>query len=362
MNKLLVICGPTATGKTSIGIKLAEKFGGEIVSADSRQVYKGMDIGTGKDIPKNSKLTTKSVEPQLKAQNYKIGYCLVDGIKIWLYDIVEPDYQFSVADYVKCANLVIKDVCQRGKLPILVGGTGLYIKTVVDGIATMGIEPDWKLRKKLSHLEIKKLRKKLKRLDPKRWEKMNESDRNNPRRLIRAIEIAIHTQKSNRPTIRGVFPHGAGRATLGGVISSGAGPEEAKEQNFCDKVLFIGLTAEYKILYERIDRRVDERVKEGIIKEIRGLLRKGYTWKNSVLGETIGYKEWREYFTRTPEHQNTRTKLKEEIIQKWKYNEHGYARRQMTWFKKDKRIFWFDISKKGWENKIMSFLEKQQSI
>ena len=334
MNKLLVICGPTAVGKTSLGIKLAKKYRGEIVSADSRQVYKGMDIGTGKELPVNPKfeiLNPKQIlNSNIKIPNnqYKIGNYRINGVKVWLLDVVEPDYQFNVADYVKCANLVIEDIWKRGKMPILVGGTGFYIKGVVNGIGTMGIPQDQKLRKELSNYPIIQLSNLLKKTDKERWERMNQSDRKNPRRLVRAIEVALQ------------IPNPKSQIT------------NYKLQT--NKTLFIGLTAENKILYERIDRRVDERVKEGIVEEIKKLLKKGCSWENSVLGQTIGYKEWRSCFAGS--------RLKEEAIQKWKYDEHGYARRQMTWFRRDKRINWFDISKKGWENEIMSFLRKQESI
>ena len=338
MSKLLVICGPTATGKTSLGIKLAKKYNGEIVSADSRQVYQGMDVGTGKDLPVNSKFeirNSKQVQnSKLKIPNYQIGYYLINGGRVWLYDIVEPDYQFSVADYVRCANLVIKDIGKRGKLPILVGGTGFYIKAVVDGIGTLGVPPDWGLREKLSNLEIELLREKLRRLDPGRLQKMNESDRQNPRRLIRAIEIAKQNQKPKT--------------------------KNQKHKLKIKKVLLIGLKVSNKVLYERIDKRVDERVKQGVIGEIKRLLKMGYSWENSVLGTTMGYREWQEYFEES-EVKSEKLKVKTEIIQKWKYDEHAYARRQMTWFRKDKRIRWVDISKKRWENRVEELVQKWYS-
>ncbi|NCS99922.1 tRNA (adenosine(37)-N6)-dimethylallyltransferase MiaA, partial [Candidatus Parcubacteria bacterium] len=135
MYKLLIICGPTATGKTRLGIELAKKFNGEIVSADSKQVYRGMDVGTGKDLPVSSKL-------QLSAQSFQLGYYEIKRVKVWLLDIVEPDYKFNVADYKKCADAIVEDIWKRKKLPIVVGGTGFYIKAIVDGIETMGVLPD----------------------------------------------------------------------------------------------------------------------------------------------------------------------------------------------------------------------------
>ena len=344
MNKLLVICGPTASGKTGLGIKLTKKFRGEIVSADSRQVYKGMDVGTGKDLPADAKLKIKNekLKTHIKNKKYKKKKTLkpyrFQEIPVWLLDVVEPDCQFNVTDYIKCANLVIKNIWKRGKLPVLVGGTGFYIKGVVDGIGTIGIGQDKKLRKKLSNYPIIQLSNLLKKIDKKRRERMNESDRKNPRRLIRAIETARQIKN-----------------------------EKLKMKSYSSKLkinktLFIGLTAENKILYERIDKRVEERAKEGIVEEIEELLKKGYSWDNSVLGQTIGYKEWEEYLKKSINQKINKSKIKEQTIQKWKYDEHGYARRQMTWFRKDKRVHWFDISHKGWENDLVSFLQKQESI
>ncbi len=290
----MVICGPTATGKTKLGVELAKKMEGEIVSADSRQVYRGMDIGTGKDIS-------------------------IDGVKFWLLDIVEPDYRFNVADYKKCAEAAIENILKRGKLPIVVGGTGFYIKAVTEKIGTIGIGPDWELRTKLSNYQINQLQTALERLDPKRSRGMNESDRQNPRRLIRAIEIA---QKIKDPKLK----------------------IKDKVQSSKFDTLFIGLTAPYKHLYPKIDRRVEARVEAGLEDEIRSLLKKGYTWENSALGTTLAYSEWRAYFENL--------KNKEEIIKKWKFDEHGYARRQMTWFKKNPKINWFDITDNGWQIKV----------
>ncbi|MGB9911378.1 MAG: tRNA (adenosine(37)-N6)-dimethylallyltransferase MiaA [Microgenomates group bacterium] len=325
MNRLLVICGPTATGKTALGIKLAKKFNGEIVSADSRQVYKGMDIGTGKDLPANSKfkiLNSKQIK-KLKFQNSKstIGYYEISGVKVWLYDVVEPNYQFNVADYVKCANLVIENIWRQEKLPILVGGTGFYIKGVVDGIETLGIPPDWELRKKLEKWGIEKLQKIIQQLAPHRWQKMNESDRKNPRRLIRAIEIIKNSKIKNSLQV------------------------ENQKLKFQKDFLMIGLRAPSKFLYQRIDQRVEERITQGIEKEIKDLIESGYNWKNSVLGTTIGYKEWKDFF------EGKINKI--EVIKRWQFAEHGYARRQITWFKKEKRIIWFDITQKSWQNKVI---------
>ncbi len=135
--KLLVICGLNATGKSDLAVKIAKKFDGEIISADSRQVYKKMDIGTGKDV-------SGIFINKFSNTNFQIGYYEVKGIKIWLLDVVEPDYRFNVADYERCAKVAVEDIRKRGKLPIVCGGTGLYIKATVDGIETSEIKPDEK--------------------------------------------------------------------------------------------------------------------------------------------------------------------------------------------------------------------------
>jgi len=320
MNKLLVICGPTATGKTELGIKLAQTFGGEIVSADSRQVYRGMTIGTGKEVGDGKWEVSREA---------RCGKWVVNGVPVWLMDVVEPDYRFNVGDYKKYADEVLENIWKRGKLPIVVGGTGFYIKALLDGIGTIGVEPDWKLRRILSTKNIKILGAELAKIDAERWEKMNESDRNNPRRLIRAIEIA---KKIQNP--------------------------KSKIQNYnsklkIDNLLIVGLKAPYRVLYERIDKRVEERVKQGIIEEIQKLIEKGYNWENSVLGSTLGYREWKDYFA---------GKLtKEEVICRWKFDEHNYARRQMTWFKKDPRINWFDITQEGWQTEVENLVKSWYS-
>ena len=315
MKKLLVICGPTATGKTGLGLKLAKKFNGEIVSADSRQVYKGMDIGTGKDLPKISNFQFPI--SNLKLKNFQIGYYEVKGVRIWLYDIVEPDYLFNVSGWIKCAELVIKDVFRRDKLPILVGGTGFYLKTLIENIPSQGIPPNWLLRTKLELKSPESLFEELAEFDSFRAGQMNISDRKNKRRLIRAIEIA-RWRVSNRLQ-----------------------PAMEKLPQF--DALFIGLKAPLKILYQKIDKRVDEQIKMGAEAEVKKLIRQGFRW-NLPSMSAMGYIEWQPFFER----ETTR----DEIIARWKFDEHAYARRQMTWFKKQKSINWFDITKKGWENDV----------
>lgn len=325
MKKLLVICGPTATGKTNLALRLAssigrsssgrKKFKGELVSADSRQVYVGMDIGTGKDLPKNSKFQ-KSKTPSIG------GFYEVDGVKIWGYDLVDPKEGFSVAQYLKIAEKMIEDIWKREKLPILVGGTGLYIKGVVDGIATVTIPRNVVLRKYLEEKNAKELFEMLATLDPIKAGSMNLSDRKNPRRLIRAIEIADRKIKSKG---------GKDRKLL------------------ADDVLIIGLISPNKVLNGKIDKRVDKRIKQGFEDEIRALFKKGLSWDKQSM-TSLGYRQWRDFIEGLA--------TKDEVLEKWKREEKKYAKRQITWFKKDKRINWFDITKKGWEKEVEKLVKE----
>ncbi|MBN1262909.1 MAG: tRNA dimethylallyltransferase [Candidatus Pacebacteria bacterium] len=324
LRKLLVICGPTATGKTGLGIDLAKRFNGEIISADSRQVYSGMDIGTGKDLGPKSNVKYQRSEMRIKNEKYQLGFYLIRNIPVWLYDLVLPDYRFTVADWLICAHLVIKDIWRQEKLPIIVGGTGFYIKSLIEGVGTLGIKPDWRLREKLKDQKTTDLARKLRRLDSTRWRLMNLSDRQNPRRLIRALEVA----KSRQPA---------------GGKSEYKNQKKIKKLRF-DRILILGLKAPLPVLYQRIDQRVKARVSQGIEAEIKELLVKGYHWQNSSLGKTLGYQEWRLFFERRA--------AREEVIRRWQYDEHAYARRQLTWFRKIRGVCWFDPDKKTRKRKI----------
>lgn len=297
MKKLLVICGPTATGKTSLAIALAKKFNGEIVSADSRQVYKGMDIGTGKEW---------------------------GDVPIWGYDLVDPKRDFSISQYLKFARKVIADIAKRGKLPILVGGTGFYIKGVVDGIPTAEIPRNKKLRQKLEEKRATDLFENLSQLDAVRAGSMNSSDKKNPRRLIRAIEIATWKLEHGDVSHTSYIAHPA-------------------------SMLMIGLTAPKEFLGKRIIDRVNARVKTGAKKEIEELLENSIDWNDQAM-QALGYRQWRDFFEgEVPE---------EVVIAEWTREEVKYAKRQITWFKKDKRVNWFDISQHGYQKKV-EFMAKK---
>ena len=317
MNNLLVICGPTSTGKTSLGITLARKFNGEIISADSRQVYKGMDIGTGKSLPKGVKIKFPWFG--------KYGYYEINGVKIWGYDLADPRNGFSVSQYLKFIERILADINKRGKLPILVGGTGLYIKGVIEGIPTALIPRSSQLRKNLEMKSPEELFENLAQIDSIRAAQMNSSDKKNPRRLIRAIEVA--TWK----------------------ISNMGKDRDIEKRKVNLNVLEVGLTASAKVIEKRINLRVKNRLKEGIKEEIEHLLKSHVGWDVQSMS-SIGYGQWKDYFEgRKPE---------EEVVKEWEEEEKKYTGRQMVWFKKDKKIVWFDISDPDYPENVDKLIGK----
>lgn len=298
-NNLLIICGPTAVGKTALALHLSKVLDGELLSADSRQVYKGMDIVTGKDLPK-------------------------DGTKIWLTDLVDPREEFSVSQWRKAAVGVMRDVWGRKKLPIVVGGTGFYIKALLDGIETIDIPRNKKLRTTLINQSASELYEILARLDSVRAANMNQSDKKNPRRLIRAIELA-----------RWKLEMGGGK--LDKEVGGGK-----------YNILWIGLMAPWDVLRQRIEKRVKGLIEDGALDEVKKLVEAGVAWDaQSMTG--IGYQKFRNYF-------DGKISL-EEVWEKWVQADLRYAKRQMTWFKKDKRIQWFDITTPGWEEKVEKLIQ-----
>jgi len=292
MKKLLIVCGPTATGKTELALKLSGIIGGEIISADSRQVYKGMNIGTGKDMD-------------------KVG-------KVLGYDLALPTEEFSVAAYMKFAGKAIKSLWEKGKIPILVGGTGLYIKAVVDGIGTSEVPRNETLRKNLETKGVDELFDILASDDPLRAAGMNSSDMKNPRRLIRAIEIAI-----------------------GGIESKGK--KHGNTEGVNADTLFIGLTAPKEYLDTRISKRVGKRIFQGIEREIDTLLKRGVTWDMQSM-YSLGYRQFRGYFEEG--------ESIDRVVESWVREEQKYAKRQMVWFKKDKRINWFEVNDPEYSKKV----------
>lgn len=318
MKKLLVVCGPTSTGKTTLAVKLAREFNGELVSADSRQVYRRVDIGTGKDLPIGSKIK----HPWFS----RYGFYEVSGVKVWGYDLVDPKSEFSVGQYLKFARYIIADIQKRKKLPILVGGTGLYIKGVTDGIPTASIPKNSNLRKNLETKNASELYELLASLDALKAGSMNSSDRKNPRRLVRAIEVSQY-----------LVDH---------KVSFNKQPEDTMD------ILFIGLTADKSFIDKKIDTRVKKRIDEGIKTEIEKLLKSGVSWDSQSM-LSLGYRQWRDYFEGGVPEQN--------IIDEWGREEKKYARRQFVWFKKDKRINWFDVTAKNYPKVVEKRVKKWYS-
>ncbi len=307
--RLLVILGPTATGKTDLGLKLAKKLNGELVACDSRQVYKGLDIGTGK------KPSSKYKVVSIKGGK---NYWEVNGIKIWMYDVADPKIQYTVKDYVGHAEKVIEDITGRGKLPIIVGGTGLYLKALLEGLPNLEIPVDEKLRGKLQQLSVRELQVKLQSLSPACWKKMNESDRQNPRRLLRSIELA--TMNPHVSTIKNL---------------------KFKIKNY--DLLKIGLTAPRDILKKRIFDRLISRIDQGLIDEGERLYKeelslermKGLGLEYGMLAKLLNGEISENQFV---------NQLSVKIYQ--------YAKRQITWFKKEEDVYWFDITKINYAGEV----------
>lgn len=289
--KIIVILGQTATGKSGLAVKLAKKLKTEIISADSRQVYRGLDIGSGK-------ITKREI----------------GGVPHYLLDIANPKRQFSVAMYKKLAEKKIVEIHKKNMVPIIVGGTGFYIQAIVDNLILPEVRPDYKLRKKLEKKSAKELFFMLKKLDNARARKI---EKDNPRRLMRAIEIA---------------------KTLGRTPKLKTNPEY--------DTLQIGLKLSDKKLRERIHKRLLARMKKGMVREVEFLKNNGLSWKRmEALG--LEYRFIARYLQKKIGRKEMLSKLETEI---WRF-----AKRQMRWFKRDGRIKWFKPSEIG---KIKKEIEK----
>jgi tRNA dimethylallyltransferase len=293
--KIIIVLGQTAAGKSELAVRLAKKFNGEVISADSRQVYKGLDVGT-------HKITRKEMM----------------GVAHHLLDVADPKKNFSVAQYKKLAERKIDEVLKRKKVPIVCGGTGFYIEAIVDNVIYPEHKPDKKLRKLLENKNVVDLFKILQKLDPI---KARNIDRHNPRRLIRAIEIS--KQAGKVPKIKKTGRRGW-------------------------DILEIGLFPHQEILKAKIKYRF-VRDLEKIISEVKKLHQKGLSWKRM--------KELGLYYALTSLYLQKKAS-REEMIRKTSNALWQYAKRQRTWFKRDKRIQWFDPNKKNDLKKINSVVNK----
>ena len=285
--KVIVICGPTASGKTALSIELAKKINGEIISSDSMQIYKDMDIGTAK--PSQEEM---------------------QGIKHYMLDFVEPDRRYSVADFKKDAEKAIEEILEKGKVPIVVGGTGLYIDSLIYGIDYQYIQFDANYREELEERVLKEgleiLYNEAKQIDPQAMEKISPNDK---KRILRVLEIykvtgKTKTEQENESRKKGV--------------------------KYDYKVFAINMDREK--LYDRINKRVDIMMEQGLVQEVENLLKKYKEFPTAMQG--LGYKEVVEYL------QGRITK--EEMIEKVKIETRRYAKIHITWFKKNKQTIWIE--------------------
>ena len=319
---MIIIVGQTATGKTKLALELAKKYNGELVNFDSRQIYKYLDIITGKDLPKNSEFIIQNLELKSK---YNIGYYSLAiynhlkpfTTKLWLYDVVTPDQYFSSFDFVEKVKPVIDDIKKRGKIPILVGGTYLYLKHLLYGFNDNNVPPNFELRKKLNTKTVKELQDILKKLSPESFNLLNHSDVNNPRRLMRKIEVAIFNSA----------------VLTDSTDSDRLNPISSGFIRFHPKIIGLKYRDKSK-LRQVIEKRVGERLENGAIDEVKSILKMGYKSSDPGL-KTIGYQQIIKYLN------NELTK--EKAIEDWINKEVQYAKRQLTFMKKDSNIQWREI-------------------
>jgi len=293
--KIVIVTGQTATGKTKLALKLAKKENGVLINSDSRQVYKHLNIITGKESSQD----------------------------ILLNDIVDPKEYFSSYDYINCVLPLLKKLLNERKTPIIVGGTYFYLKHLLYRVETENIPQDWALRKKLNNISVSDLQQLLKSISSPLFDKLNQSDKSNPQRLIRKVEIVQYLKNTDsinqliksRPTFTIILHNKLGQKSL--------------------TVQFIGLRFKNKdSLATAIKKRVEDRLKKGAINEAKNLMKLGYSENDPGL-KTIGYQQIIRYL---------RGELtKDKAINEWTNKEIQYAKRQLTFMKKDPNIIWRNI-------------------
>lgn len=323
-NKIIVVLGQTSTGKSDFAVDVAKQIDGEIISADSRQVYKGMDLGTGK-------ITKKEMK----------------GTPHHLLDIVSPSKPaslqggiFTVNEFQKLAFKKIEEIINKGKTPIICGGTGFYIDAIVNGTIFPEVPPNKKLREKLSKKSVGELLKILIKLDKERAKNI---DQNNPVRLIRAIEIAKALGKV--PALKTKLD------------TDSAGAENVASSKF--EVLKIGLTLPPEILKERIKTRLLARMKKGMIKEVENLHKSGVSWKRlNSFGLEYRYVSLYLQKIKNLSSPRLRQAKKDEMIEKLYTEIWHFAKRQNTWFKRDPNTLWIDPRKESQKNKAFKEVKK----
>ncbi|WP_186577391.1 tRNA (adenosine(37)-N6)-dimethylallyltransferase MiaA [Aquibacillus kalidii] len=299
--KVIAVVGPTAVGKTSLSVEIAKKFSGEIISGDSMQIYKGMDIGT-------AKVTNTEKE----------------NIPHYMIDIKEPNESFSVADFQEQVHHYIKEISDKKHLPIIVGGTGLYIQAALFGYNFAEKKRDdsfqIKIENEIEEKGIMSVYKRLERIDPEQASKIHP---NNTRRVVRALEVYERT----------------------GMTMTAYHEQQQLVSPF-DPIL-IGLEMDRPLLYERINQRVDQMIKEGLVNEVRFFYEKGL--KDSQSMKAIGYKEFIPYFEGN--------QSLEDSIEILKRNSRRYAKRQYTWFRNKMDVDWYTITHEDKSEKIEIILQ-----
>lgn len=293
--KVIVICGPTASGKTGLSVKLAQAMNGEIVSCDSMQIYKDMTIGT-------AKVTKEEMQ----------------GIPHYLIDFVSPDERYSVADFQKDAEKAIHEIVAKGKTPIVVGGTGLYVDTLIYHIQYPEIKTDLAYRKQLEEMiqeqGLEVAYQKAKEIDPQAIEKISSNDQ---KRIMRILEIYHQTQKTKTQL-----------------------EIESRREEPPYEYLVYAIDMDREKLYDRINQRVDIMIEQGLIEEVQALLEKYKNFPTAMQG--LGYKEVVAYLKGNM--------TKEEMIETLKQETRRYAKRQLTWFRKNKQTIWLNALDKKEEN------------
>lgn len=276
-NKVIVIVGPTASGKTGLAVRLARKFKGEIISADSRQVYQGMDIGTGKDL---------AIYGQGK-----------NKIKYHLIDVASPQEIFDLAQWLTAAKKALADIVSQGKLPIIVGGTGLYVQALVDGYQLSSARPNFSLRQELGKLNLRQLQERIKKANLVFFNRLNNSEKNNKRRLERYLEILNQGEKNNFKKVKSDYDF-----------------------------LILGITWPKAELKKRIHQRLLTRLeKEGMVEEVKKLHNQGVSWQR-LESSGLEYKFIAQYLQEKLNY--------EEMVKKIEIASRQYAKRQMTWLRR----------------------------
>jgi tRNA dimethylallyltransferase len=338
-NKIIIICGATASGKTGWGVRIAKKFNGEIISADSRQVFRGLDLGTGKEGGKSAKSKVKSQKSKLQVINQKlekhfINIRWIDGVPQWMIDARDPKEKFTLFNWLEETREIIEDILSRGKTPIVVGGTGLYIQALTEGFTLQQgtitkkqdtnksqiskikyqkhrLKTNKYLREELDAMTLIELQNVAKKLATSNCQ-LETIDINNPRRLIRFIEKAQSGEISTKKKPLFQFLQIA--------------PKLPREK-----------------LYKRIDKRVEERFEEGMLEEVEGLIDSGVS-TDWLIGLGLEYRTITQYILASRASKASEADRASEAFlkmkQELKYKIHQFARRQLTWFRRFPDIRW----------------------